>query len=714
MHIEWIYHRNVPSLGDGEHDFTYTNPDQLRQWNVLPAGRRTSTLLSLLVLGGVGREQVTQLSRTYMRDLAGKPGHPVTLEYVRILHAPEERVAGSPVRRKLGLQGDGAGTLHPMPSRSPFHARSAADPDYNWSGHSMVGRVMLAYGTEVVPHDGTDGFELMPDQRIRRCANLFDKGVRLTDPVQFLEWLRWKSRYTPRGRCRPLLTRLAADLGTWFGWDRSLLQSQEPVAAFWNAAPASKRSPIVVALDILRHLLDASKRFDIHNTSPQTGVVIMDNPDGWCRTALQPDFFNLLNSWLPRIQFFVALSAKGRALFPPSVLDRCLDVPKRELQDKPPRLKRLPRGTVLLLQVDGGLPNIALMKLSRHHKAQGSKVALVRGTLHLPEADTVLASCIFNSTPSMNRVEKLTRRYGTRLQIGGSGVDVQLRLPPDIEALQPDLTLYPELGDRAMGFLTRGCPLHCPFCIVPAKEGRPRQVSDLESLLQGRNKLILLDDNILSHPSGLALLEEMARRDIAVNFNQTLDVRMLTPESATLLRRIRCSNVSFSRPNYYFSLNDTRHLDLIRERYALLKPTRSNNIEFVCMYGFNTSLAEDVELFRFLKSLPGAYVFTQRYQPVHGGPPPKLDRLFDDDAPALLEQLVKIVFTQNMKSVETYYRWLAIQYAAQCGLIHDSLIKTLFRYNRRLEMPRFMSRLNELARQAPCKAQGLDPALDLH
>jgi radical SAM superfamily enzyme YgiQ (UPF0313 family) len=108
-------------------------------------------------------------------------------------------------------------------------------------------------------------------------------------------------------------------------------------------------------------------------------------------------------------------------------------------------------------------------------------------------------------------------------------LELTLRLPAEVEATQPDFSLYPELGDRALGFLTRGCPFTCPFCLVPAKEGRTRQVSDLETLLQGRKKLILLDDNILAHPKSGLLLEEMARREIEVNFTQTLDLRLVTP-----------------------------------------------------------------------------------------------------------------------------------------------------------------------------------------
>ena len=263
------------------------------------------------------------------------------------------------------------------------------------------------------------------------------------------------------------------------------------------------------------------------------------------------------------------------------------------------------------------------MKLSRDFKAEGRKVALARGVSELPGAETVLASSVFSTAQSARRIDILRHRYGTTVQMGGSGVDLRLRLAPEIEALAPDYSLYPELGDRALGFLTRGCPQRCSFCVVPVKEGAPRQVSDLDTLLQGRQKLILLDDNLLAHPS-------------ALDFNQTLDVRRVTPESARLLRRIRCSNPAFTRRNYYFSLNDVRHLEIVRERYALLQTMRRDNVEFVCMYGFNTSLAEDVKRFRFLRSLPGAYVFMQRYRPLPGGPAPNLSRLFDERAEALL------------------------------------------------------------------------------
>jgi len=96
-----------------------------------------------------------------------------------------------------------------------------------------------------------------------------------------------------------------------------------------------------------------------------------------------------------------------------------------------------------------------------------------------------------------------------------------------------------------------------------------------------------------------------------------------------------------------------------------------------------------------------------RVLPVMGGPLPDHRRLFDDRADALLTELVRIVFRQNMKSMETYYRWLALQYAARCGRIHAELIDTLFGYNGRPRMGRFVARLEALCRQAPVAGDSL-------
>jgi hypothetical protein len=101
------------------------------------------------------------------------------------------------------------------------------------------------------------------------------------------------------------------------------------------------------------------------------------------------------------------------------------------------------------------------------------------------------------------------------------------------------------------------------------------------------------------------------------------------------------------------------------------------------MYGFNTTLAEDVARFRFLRSLPGAYVFVQQYQPIPGGPPMASIPFFDENADDLIDELIGIMFRQNMKSMEKYYRWVSKRYVEAFGRLHKNLVDTLFRYNKR-------------------------------
>jgi hypothetical protein len=699
MHIEWLSLKNIRYLDDQEMDFR-TGQSQLRKWNFLPMDRATVTLLRVLALTGLGRLHAQFLAQRFPPRLPARASAPALIEFIQVRHAPQERGLASPARRHLCWQVSRHGqSITACRPRAPVRDPSVllASPP---QGRSNRGWLLLGYAKAIQAQRGTDRFAIYPDQRLTRCAGLFSATVRLTDPVAFIQRLYHKARFRD-GRARALLARLSTDLQPWLGWDLAdTPPTTERFKTRWQATAAPRRAAVTVALDMVRHALDASAKLDDDDPLQSPGVVLLHQIETWCPPADLPRFLTLLDDWFPRMQFFVALSPAGQRRSPARLATQQLALPVPKPRPPPVPPPRWPRQKVALIDVDGSLPNLALMKLCRHFKSQGRQVGLVRGVAQLPRADTVLASCVFHSPGSERRLAALRRHYGEDLQLGGSGVDLRLRLPPEIEALTPDYTLYPELGGRAIGFLTRGCPRRCPFCVVPLKEGPPRRVSDLDALLQGRQQLILLDDNLLAHADGVACLEEMARRNLAVNFNQTLDLRLLTPASAALLRRIRCANVSFTRRVLHFSLNDTRHLDQMQQCYTLLQTSRRDNVEFVCMYGCNTSLAEDVARFRFLRALPGAYVFVQQYQPVPVSAAPDLSRLFDDQADSLMDELVRIIFPQNMKSMEKYYRWLAIQYARQRGRIHARLIETLFRYNGRDRMGGLLQRLQEYAKQA--------------
>jgi hypothetical protein len=553
---------------------------------------------------------------------------------------------------------------------------------------------MLAYGPDLKPHRDSDDFDFNnPFLRITRFYSLFDGNALLTDPVSFLERLHKKAFRYGRILPRNLLAILKRLLSEYLQIETADWHQKACDMRFeWMRLSQWQRRMMIPILDACRHLLDAfPKSFDPLKTP---GLILLDCPNRFCTAKRFPDWIRLLDKLLPRMQFAVTLTDRAASQFPRQLRKKRLEIHKSETpQSSKLKPLRIRPGTILLIDVDGRLPNFALMKLSRFYKEQGRKVILGYKDYRLKGPEAVYASAIFHNHVTDKRISHLRRYYGDSLVLGGSGVDINRRLPENIEKLPPDYDLYPQLGDRAIGFLTRGCPFQCAFCIVPAKEGRPRQVSDLDTLLAGRRKLILLDDNILSHPKAVDLLEEMASRKIQVNFTQTLDFRMLGRRKATLLRQIKCSNLQFTRSVYHFSLNNNRGFKQLAHKYKMLRFTPQDNVEFICMYGFNTTLAEDVARFRFLRSLPGAYVFVQLYQPILGGPPTASIPFFDENADDLIDELIDILFPQNMKSMEKYYRWVSKRYVDTFGQLHNNLVDTIFKYNHRERKGRYVATL---------------------
>lgn len=108
-------------------------------------------------------------------------------------------------------------------------------------------------------------------------------------------------------------------------------------------------------------------------------------------------------------------------------------------------------------------PNYALMKISAYHKARGDSVEWWSPMCHY---DRVYSSKVFDFTPENLYLPLDAIRGGT----GYDDIPLNQKLPPEIDAAFPDYSIYPEC-DYAIGYLTRGCPNHCPWCVVPEKEG---------------------------------------------------------------------------------------------------------------------------------------------------------------------------------------------------------------------------------------------------
>jgi hypothetical protein len=682
MYILCIDYHNAKLNGSGQFSLRRTNTS-IAKWTLLDAGDRTLELLRLVLTSCNSPEHLSHIPFSF-NMLRGAETGPLLTKNLRALHASTDNRNGHNPMVTGGTQINISGKIQKPPQiREGIFSREVVL--LNPSARTSPGRdFILAYGDDFAVHKGDDAFDFRDSLfRTRRYHSLFSATVSLTDPVAFLELLFFRGGKYKRRASWHILNRICRLMNDYGVMDvRHWLQTPSTAEQEWNAISGSLQKPFTLLIDAVRHTLDAFPKMGTPLDLP--GMILLHQPNRCCEDDFFPAFLAMMDELFPNMQFVMTVPKEKQHLVPKVLLTKKLPLPSSQGKtlSRPIERKNV---DVLLIDVDGRMPNLALMKLSRYFKQQGLKVTLVRGVNLISSAREIYASCIFSSHLSVDKIRKLQNFYGDSLQMGGSGIDIQKRLPEKIEVLPPDYDCYPELDDRAIGFLSRGCPLHCPFCIVPLKEGSPRQISDLQTLLDNgrRTKLILLDDNLLSLPHADQLLKEMVSRNIMVNFTQTLDLRFVDRDRAALLRRVSCSNTRFTRSNYHFSLNDSRHLDFVRKKYEMFGFSSKDNVEFVCMYGFNTTLAEDLERFRFLRSLRGAYVFTQEYQPILGGPPPKIGQFFEDDPDRLITELIKIQFTQNMKSMEKYYRWVSRKYAEIFGKLHMPLIDTIFRYNKR-------------------------------
>lgn len=202
-------------------------------------------------------------------------------------------------------------------------------------------------------------------------------------------------------------------------------------------------------------------------------------------------------------------------------------------------------------------PNLALMKLSAWHKAAGDQVQWWNCLL---DFDRIYSSKVFDFTPENIYLPQNAIRGGT----GYLSVPIDQMLPEEVDHMFPDYGIYPQCG-HAIGYLTRGCPNHCRWCIVPDKEGKVRPYRKWQEVVRkDSDKLILMDNNILSLEYGLAQLEELACSGYAIDLNQGMDARLVDEAAAKLLSRIKW--IRYLR----FSCDQKGQIDEIRRVVELL------------------------------------------------------------------------------------------------------------------------------------------------
>lgn len=244
-------------------------------------------------------------------------------------------------------------------------------------------------------------------------------------------------------------------------------------------------------------------------------------------------------------------------------------------------------------------PNLALMKISAWHKQRGDSVEFVIPIKHY---DRIYISKVFGDEYS--KMPNYCLR-ADEIIYGGTGFAIEVNngreeyiqgkdscLPKEIEHIYPDYSLYKELTkNTAYGFLTRGCPNDCAFCIVSKKEGRKSvKVADLSEFWRGQKYIKLLDPNLLACKERIDLLDQLIGSKAQVDFTQGLDARFITEEIAVKLKKVRCKMVHFA---FDFMKNEKAILEGLRIYKNICEP-REWEASVYMLTNFDTSIEEDL------------------------------------------------------------------------------------------------------------------------
>ena len=245
------------------------------------------------------------------------------------------------------------------------------------------------------------------------------------------------------------------------------------------------------------------------------------------------------------------------------------------------------------------------MKISAYHKSKGNQVDFVN---HLEHYDKVYASKVFSFTKD---VEDYGIVQADEIQRGGTGYCISVvsgkeifdksknnSLPPEIEHIYPDYNLYPQYK-FATGFLTRGCPRNCGFCVVGKKEGLcSKQVADLSEFWRGQKEIKLLDPNLLACEDHEDILKQLADSKASVDFTQGLDIRLVNSDNIALLNKIRTKVIHFAWDNPKQDLTDYFKLF---SKHTNIKSERNKAVYVLTNY--NSTIDEDLYRIYTLRDL---------------------------------------------------------------------------------------------------------------
>ncbi len=249
-----------------------------------------------------------------------------------------------------------------------------------------------------------------------------------------------------------------------------------------------------------------------------------------------------------------------------------------------------------LYDVDSKIPNLALMKLSTYHRSRGDHVELYR-PLANGSYSKIYASKVFLYSDAPYLTENMEK--------GGTGFDLTTKLPPEVEDLVPDYSLYGY--PHSIGFTMRGCRFRCKFCVVPKKEGRPEGSKTIPEIWTNRESrfVVLLDNDFFGQPHWRERIDEIRSLSLLVNFSQGLNIRLITQEQAEALATVKFRNLRNTDRQVFFAWDRINDEGLIvdgikRVESAGIKP---RYMAFYILVGFDSTPEEDMRRICMIRDL---------------------------------------------------------------------------------------------------------------
>lgn len=254
-----------------------------------------------------------------------------------------------------------------------------------------------------------------------------------------------------------------------------------------------------------------------------------------------------------------------------------------------------------VLQIDGKIPNLALMEIAGYYEAKGYEVEHYKGQLFDDEYEHVFASKLFSfsDTPYLPPGKH---------SLGGTGIDFYNKLPKEILDFKAPVSynIYPNCNYH-LGFSMKGCRFNCKFCCVPKKEGRPSDYNTIDEILinpNGSDRLMLLDNDFFGG-SWRENLNRINELKLKVCFVQGLNIRIITDEQAEMLAITKFRGTNFKEKYLTFAWDKFKDEKIILSgiERCVKAGLKANKMQFFVLIGFDTTKQQDLHRLYILKQL---------------------------------------------------------------------------------------------------------------